>query len=137
MISMLIGTIAGQERDTVTHRGTIAGAVVINCCGVGYGVRLGPKDAKAVAHGKSVTVFCRQVWRENDLPLLFGWFNERDRALFDQLLKINGCGPVTSCNVVDVFDIDELRAADPAAIARRVDGVGKVMAQRIFEAVKA
>jgi Holliday junction DNA helicase RuvA len=137
MISMLFGTIAGQERDTVTHRGTVAGAVVVNCGGVGYGVRLGPKDASTVKHGKSVTVFCRQVFRENDLPLLFGWFNERDRALFDSLLKINGCGPVTACNVVDVFDVDELRAADPAAIARRVDGVGKVMAQRIYDAVKA
>jgi len=52
MISMLIGTVAGQERD----RGAKVGALVVNCNGVGYSVFVGKRDRKHVEkHGKVST----------------------------------------------------------------------------------
>lgn len=133
MISILIGTVAGQERDT----GRTPGAVVVNCGGVGYAVVMGARDLKHVTANKPVTIFTRQVWREEKMPLLLGWFHEGARALFDVLLTINGIGPLTAANIAGIYDLDEIRAATAADIAKRVDGVGKTLAARVVEAVKA
>jgi len=126
MISMLIGTIAGQERDD---------RLVVNCNGVGYSVAIGKRDRAACEqYGKLVHVYCRQTWAEATGPALFGWLSERDRALFDALLKVDNVGPVIAARVVDVVDEDELRAlcaqgAD--AVKKRLHGVGPKTAPRL------
>lgn len=126
---MLIGTIAGQERDD---------RLVVACAGVGYSVTVGKRDRKHVeVPNKAVTIYARQTWDEANGPQLFGWLNERDRALFDRLVKVQGVGPKGASRVVDVFDIDDLLVTSAAEIARRCDGIGKVLAFRIAEALEA
>jgi Holliday junction DNA helicase RuvA len=123
MISMLIGTIAGQERDD---------RLVVNCNGVGYSVAIGKRDRKACEqHGKLVHVYCRQTWAENGASALFGWLTESDRALFDTLLHLDGVGPGRAAKIVDVVDEDELRALcaqGVKAVSKRIDGVGPKLA---------
>lgn len=128
MISMLIGTVAGQERDD---------RLVVDCNGVGYSVAVGKRDRKAVqVYGKRVTIYARQVWSESMGPALFGWLSERDRAFFDRVVKVEGFGPGRAAKVVDALDEDDLRAAietpDAAkTIAKRVDGIGVFLAARL------
>lgn len=123
---MLIGTIAGQERDD---------RLVINCNGVGYSVAIGKRDRKACeVYGKQVHVYVRQTWDEANGPSLFGWLSPADRALFDALLKVENVGPVIAARVVDVVGEDELRALcaqGPAAVSKRLHGVGPKTAPRL------
>lgn len=120
MISLLVGTVAGQERDD---------RLVVACGGVGYSVHVGKRDRKAVeVYGKAVTVYARQVWNEALGPSLFGWLNERDRDFFDRLLKVDGIGPKRAVALVDAFDVDDfneiITTGDTRVIAKCLDGVG-------------
>ncbi len=129
MISMLIGKICGQERKDSD--------VVVDCNGVGYTVKIGKRDASHVAvHGKPVTLYCRQVWSEAQGPSLFGWLNEVDREFFDQLRKIQGVGPGVAAKIVGCIDLEDFNTlldSPPKVIAKRLDGVGEVLAKRLVE----
>jgi len=129
VISMLIGTVAGQERDN---------RLVVNCGGVGYSVHVGKRDRKAVeVHAKAVIVYTRQVWAEALGPSLFGWLSERDRDLFDRLLRVDGIGPSRAAAIVDTVDVDDLDAlivsGDLKTIVKRIDGIGPKIAARLVE----
>lgn len=126
MISMLIGTIAGQERDD---------RLVVDCSGVGYSVAIGKRDRKACeVHGKRVHIHCRQVWHEATGPALFGWLSERDRAFFDDLVRLEGIGPARAAAIVDAVDVDDLTALceqGAKAVSKRLDNVGPKLAERL------
>lgn len=127
MISLLIGTVAGQERDD---------RLVVNCGGVGYAVHVGKRDRKAIeVHGRAVTIYARQVWSETLGPTLFGWVTERDRNFFDRILKVDGIGPKRAAALVDAFDVDDfdslIGTTDVKAIAKRLDGVGPKTVEKL------
>lgn len=129
MISMLIGTVAGQERD---------GRLVVSCAGVGYSVMIGKRNAKAVeVHGKAVCVYVRQTWSETAGPALHGWLDEADRALFDRLCKVENIGPSRAAKIVDVLDTASLQVfvkSDAKKLSTYVEGLGPVGAKKIIEA---
>ena len=132
MISILIGTIAGQERD---------GRYVVECGGVGYLVTTCKRDdLHKLAHGRGVTLYVRQVWSETAGPSLYGWLGELDRYFFDRLCKVEGMGPGRAAKVVDVFDLDGIKGAaevlTPKKVALRIDGVGPALATKIVDAFR-
>ena len=120
MISMIIGTVCGQERN---------GDIVVNASGVGYSVRTSRKVLDAVGvYGRTVTLYCRQVWSEALGPSLYGWTDEMDRHTFDLLLTIDGVGPVMASRIVG--GVDHLDVATEKDLMK-IDGVGKIIAGRV------
>lgn len=120
MLSMIIGTVCGQERN---------GDLVVSAGGVGYSVRVPRRTLDAVGvYGKSVTLYCRQVWSESLGPSLYGWVDEEDRHTFDMLLTIDGVGPVMAARIVGAgLDIEKVTEKD----LTKIDGVGKIIAGRV------
>lgn len=66
---------------------------------------------------------------------LFGFFDQSDRALFRQLIKVNGVGPKTALGIMSGMESDDFVrcVADRNVSALvRVPGIGKKTAERLI-----
>ncbi|CEA02263.1 Holliday junction DNA helicase RuvA [Pseudomonas saudimassiliensis] len=90
------------------------------------------------AIGDKVTLHTHLVVRE-DAQLLYAFAEKRDRALFRELIKLNGVGPKLALALMSGLEVDELigavQAQDTSALTR-VPGVGKKTAERLLVELK-
>lgn len=83
---------------------------------------------------QSVVLHIHQVVRE-DAHLLYGFFEERERVFFRNLIKVNGVGPKLALTILSNFDPNAfvicIMQNDVAGLTR-VPGVGKKTAERLI-----
>lgn len=109
--------------------------VVIDCGGVGYLLEISLNTYEEIRSlsDNQVKLFAHEVIREDE-HLLYGFFDESERALFRLLIGVNGVGVATARMMLSSMSVDELRTAiatqDVKAV-QRVKGVGAKTAQRI------
>jgi Holliday junction DNA helicase RuvA len=108
--------------------------ILIECAGIGYEVLL---PLSAFSHlpetGKELVLYTHFVVRE-DAQLLFGFASRDDRALFRELLRVNGVGPKLALAVLSGLSRDELlRCVHEGDLKQlsRVPGIGKKTAERL------
>ncbi|MES2203789.1 MAG: Holliday junction branch migration protein RuvA [Pseudomonadota bacterium] len=81
-----------------------------------------------------VVLHIHQVVRE-DAHLLYGFFEERERIFFRNLIKVNGVGPKLALTILSNFDPNAfvicVTQNDVAGLTR-VPGVGKKTAERLI-----
>lgn len=81
-----------------------------------------------------VTLHIHQTVRE-DAHLLYGFFEERERIFFRNLIKVNGVGPKLALTILSNFDPNAfvicVTQNDIAGLTR-VPGVGKKTAERLI-----
>lgn len=117
--------------------------VVLECAGVGYGIRIPGNAYEAIVAGrydtekKEFLLITRSVYSEDNAQL-FGFLTENDAALFDFIRSLNGFGPQAAMGIISTIGGDELISAllagDVAALVK-VPGVGKTKAEKLcFEA---
>ena len=110
--------------------------VVIDCGGVGYLLEISLNTYEEIRSlsDNQVKLFAHEVIREDE-HLLYGFFDESERALFRLLIGVNGVGVATARMMLSSMSVDELRTAiatqDVKAV-QRVKGVGAKTAQRII-----
>jgi holliday junction DNA helicase RuvA len=84
--------------------------------------------------GKEVTLHTHFVVRE-DAQLLYGFFEEKDKAMFRSLIKINGVGPKMALGILSSMEADEfvraVRGNDINAMVK-MPGIGKKTAERLL-----
>jgi len=84
--------------------------------------------------GETVTLHTHFVVRE-DAQQLYGFSQLEERALFRNLIKVNGVGPKMGLAILSGMSVDEfalcVRRDDIAALVR-VPGVGKKTAERLL-----
>jgi Holliday junction DNA helicase RuvA len=107
--------------------------------GVTFSVSVPANDLAAMpGTGSVVRLVTHLTVREDDL-LLYGFADERGRALFESLLGISGIGPKAALAVLSVMSAGELASAivagDAVAITR-APGVGRKTAERIILELK-
>lgn len=122
MISTLIGTIVGAEKDRV---------VIQTAGGVGYGVAVGKLDGFLV--GQEVTLFTYLKVSDQALDL-YGFIGSEARDFFTLLLTVSGVGPKTAMNILSVGSIADIERAisrGDAAYLSAVQGIGKKTAERM------
>lgn len=109
--------------------------VVIDCGGVGYLLEISLNTYEEIQSlsDNQVKLFAHEVIREDE-HLLYGFFDESERALFRLLIGVNGVGVATARMMLSSMSVDALRTAiatqDVKAV-QRVKGVGTKTAQRI------
>ena len=90
------------------------------------------------ALGEQTTLHTHMVVRE-DAQLLYAFSAKRDRALFRELIRLNGVGPKLALALMSGLEVDELvravQAQDTSALVR-VPGVGKKTAERLLVELK-
>lgn len=84
--------------------------------------------------GAELTLHTHFVVRE-DAQLLYGFFEEKDKAMFRSLIKINGVGPKMALGILSSMEADEfvraVRANDINAMVK-MPGIGKKTAERLL-----
>lgn len=124
-------------------RGTVwevvGGRLVLDVGGVGYEVNV-PETTLAEfgAVGAPAELWIRQVVREDDVSL-YGFSSPEERALFDALRDVQGCGTKTSLALLGTLGDRGVRDAvmlqDVKALVR-APGVGPRLAERIAVTLK-
>ncbi|MDE9367326.1 Holliday junction branch migration protein RuvA [Luteipulveratus sp. YIM 133132] len=118
-------------------RGAVATAgldhVVLEVGGVGMLVHTTPGTASGLRRGQEAQLATSLVVREDSLTL-FGFADEAERDLFEQVQTVSGVGPRLALAMLAVHPPDSLRAAisggDVVALTK-VPGIGKKGAERI------
>jgi Holliday junction DNA helicase RuvA len=120
-------------------RGTVhekqAPLLVIDVNGVGYDVET-PMSSffNLPALGEQVTLRTHLVVRE-DAHILFGFLTEHERALFRNLIKVNGVGPKVALGILSGMSTADfcscIKDNNLTALVR-LPGIGKKTAERLI-----
>lgn len=123
MIASLTGEVLTARLDSV----------VVEVGGVGLLVHTTPATAAAARPGESMRLATSLVVREDSLTL-FGFADDDERALFEQVQTVSGVGPRLALAMLAVHPPQQLATAiaggDVKALTK-VPGIGKKGAERI------
>ena len=102
--------------------------VLVDVQGVGYEIQAPMTTIYQLPElGEQVTLHTHFVVRE-DAQLLYGFAEQRERALFRTLIKVNGVGPKLALTILSGIETDDfvrcVREDDTATLVR-LPGVGK------------
>lgn len=106
---------------------------VVDCNGVGYMLEISVTTYTQIKDLEQVKLLTHFVVRE-DAQLLFGFFEEKERALFRNLINVNGVGVATARVMLSTLSTDELTNAiisEDVKTVQSVKGIGAKTAQRI------
>lgn len=124
MIGFLIGKLHAKQPPLL----------LVNVNGVGYEVEAPMSTFYALgSEGSDVTLLTHMHVRE-DAMLLFGFATEHERALFKELIKVNGVGAKMALAILSSMSVQEFVFAVDAANAAgltKIPGVGKKTADRL------
>jgi Holliday junction DNA helicase RuvA len=125
----LIAWVEGVLRDRAPTR------VIIDVSGVGYELSI-PLSTFGVLPdpGKTVSLHVHTHARESAIEL-YGFATQRERALFELLLRANRVGPRLAQTILSGISAGALLAAlqgGDAAVLRRVPGVGAKLADKMI-----
>lgn len=112
--------------------------VVIDVCGVGYGLLVTAEDYGRLSVGDKAKLYVYEHIRENTHDL-FGFYAADTKQLFEQLIDVNGVGPKMALNVLSTGTASEVRAAIASGDTKFIQaasGVGKRVAERIVIELK-
>jgi len=113
--------------------------VLIEVNGVGYEVFM-PMTCfyELPEPGKESTIFTHFIVRE-DAQLLYGFNNKQERALFRELIKVNGVGPKLALAILSGMSAQQFVTAvehQEIGVLIKLPGVGKKTAERLVVEMK-
>ncbi len=122
----------GQLKGTIIQK--LPPQLLIDVMGVGYEVDAPMSTFYQLPDaGQEVLLHTHLVVRE-DAQLLYGFYSLAEKALFRQLIKINGVGPRLALTILSGMNANEfvlcVQDNDVAALVR-LPGIGKKTAERL------
>ena len=124
----MIEYIKGELADLTPAFATVEAA------GVGYGLNISLNTFTAIQGKKEVKLYVFEAIRE-DAHVLYGFYNKKEREMFEQLISVSGVGTNTARMMLSGMSVTELCNAistGNAKLIQSIKGVGKMMAQRII-----
>ncbi|KAA9001679.1 Holliday junction branch migration protein RuvA [Affinibrenneria salicis] len=113
--------------------------VLIESAGVGYEVHMPMTCFYELPEiGQEAIIFTHFVVRE-DAQLLFGFNNKQERALFRELIKVNGVGPKLALAILSGMSAQQFVSAverQEIGALIKLPGVGKKTAERLVVEMK-
>lgn len=128
MISFVAGRVAALGPD----------AAVVEVGGIGLSLACTPNTLAGLRIGERAQLPAALIVREDSLTL-FGFADEDERIVFEQLMSVTGVGPRLAQAMLAVHDPDALRRAvttDDLNALTKVPGIGRKGAQRIVLELK-
>ncbi len=109
--------------------------ILVEVGGVGYEIQVPMTTLFQLPElGSEVSLVTHFVVRE-DAQLLYGFIDERDRALFRQLIKVSGVGPKLALTILSGMDSASFARCvqrDDISSLVALPGVGKKTAERLL-----
>lgn len=106
----------------------------IEAGGVGYGLNISLNTYSALQGKKEARLYVYEVIRE-DAYVLYGFYNKKEREMFEQLITVSGVGANTARMMLSGMSVPELCNAistGNAKLIQSIKGIGKMTAQRII-----
>ena len=106
----------------------------IEAGGVGYGLNISLNTFTALQGKKEARLYVYEAIRE-DAYVLSGFFNKREREMFELLITVSGVGTNTARMMLSSMSVTELCNAistGNAKLIQSIKGIGKMTAQRII-----
>lgn len=128
MIATLHGVVSEKFADIV----------VLDVRGVGYGLLVPTEDYGRLVVGETAKVYVYEHIREQAYDV-FGFLTLDSKALFEQLLGVNGVGPKMALNVLSIGTSTEVKqaiAGGDVKFIQQANGVGKRVAERLVVDLK-
>lgn len=123
MIATLNGTIGKTD----------PGVAVIDVHGVGYRVMMPTGDWDKFSEGEQCLLYISSYIREDRFDL-YGFADDRSRALFERLIDISGIGPRTGLELCSIprSMLSQAVFEKDAAILTAVKGIGRKSAEKLL-----
>jgi Holliday junction DNA helicase RuvA len=128
----MIAKITGVVLD---HEGAVS---VIDCAGLGYGVRVLQDEQASMRIGQQTSVYIYEHIKE-DAHDLYGFITKTRKELFERLLSVNGVGPKAAMSIANLGNEGQVRSAIAAGGIKYIssaNGVGKKVAERVVVDLK-
>ncbi|MFT6926443.1 MAG: Holliday junction DNA helicase RuvA [Psychromonas sp.] len=113
--------------------------VLIEVSGVGYEVQLPMSSFYALPDaGEEAIIYTHFVVRE-DAQLLYGFADKHERAMFRELIKVNGVGPKLALAILSGMSANQFVQCihnDAVTTLVKLPGVGKKTAERLVVEMK-
>jgi Holliday junction DNA helicase RuvA len=112
--------------------------VVIDVNGIGYHVNISLQTFSAIKDQENILLYTHLSIRE-DAHVLFGFSNEAEKKLFQQLVSVSGVGPSTAIVMLSYMSSAELKSAiiqEDAVSLQAIKGIGGKTAQRVIIELK-
>jgi Holliday junction DNA helicase RuvA len=114
----------------------------IEAAGVGYGLNISLNTYEALQRGERreergerlAKLYVYEAIRE-DAHVLYGFYNKKEREMFEQLITVSGVGANTARMMLSGMSVGELCQAistGNAKLIQSIKGIGKMTAQRII-----
>ncbi len=116
----------------------LADVVVLDVHGVGYGLLVPAEDYGRLAPDEPAKLYIYEHIREQAHDL-FGFLTRDTKALFEQLLDVNGVGPKMALNMLSIGPAQAVRqaiASGDVKFIQQAAGVGKRVAERVVVELK-
>ncbi|MCD6423874.1 MAG: Holliday junction branch migration protein RuvA [Anaerolineales bacterium] len=108
--------------------------LVVEVGGIGYLVYVTAFLVQSQRRGETVSLFTHLVVREDSLTL-FGFQEQEEVSLFQELIKVNGVGPRLALETLSTHNPDVIKRAvlnKQEEIFAQVSGIGRKTAQKIL-----
>ena len=108
--------------------------VVVEVNGVGYQLQISLQTFSEIKEQENIMLHTHLTIRE-DAHLLYGFSNEAEKKLFQQLISVNGVGPSTAIVMLSYMNSNELKSAiirEDAGALQLIKGIGGKTALRVI-----
>jgi Holliday junction DNA helicase RuvA len=108
--------------------------VLIDVNGVGYHVNVSLQTYSEIKDQENIQLFTHLAIRE-DAHVLYGFSQDSEKRLFQQLISVNGVGPSTAIVMLSFMNSQELKTAivqENATALQSIKGIGGKTAQRVI-----
>jgi Holliday junction DNA helicase RuvA len=113
---------------------------VVNNHGIGIELLIPLSTSKNLPNkGEEVTLLTYLHWRQEDSPLLFGFYTEDERDIFKILVGVNKVGPKMAVNIMSSVEPEAFATmilSEDVAKLTSLKGVGPKLAQRLVIELK-
>ena len=112
--------------------------VIIEVNGIGYQVSISLNTFSEIADKENIQLLTYLQVRE-DAHILYGFGNQAEKTMFQNLIAVNGVGPSTAMVMLSCLPPDELHQAivtENVGALQAIKGIGGKTAQRIILELK-
>ena len=113
-------------------------ALIIECSGVGYEVKISLNTYSAIGKDESIKIFTQFIVRE-DAQILYGFHATEEREMFNLLTSVSGIGPNTAILMLSSlipYEIAQAITRDDVNTIKSIKGIGLKTAQRVIVDLK-
>ena len=127
MLNMIVGLSGIVEKIEVNF-------LHLNVNDIIYHINISMFTSEAIKKNDKIKFHISQIIQENS-NILYGFINEDEKYIFDNLIKINGVGTKVVMSICSTFSPSELSyilKEKNISLLRKVKGIGTKVANKIF-----